>query len=123
VKNTQHSILTAYHRAINGTWKTIYDEVLLACALAPKDDLGYVASDDVRHPLSVLLGRTQTVRSYARHLNEFCAERRGIVLQKSDVGRRFRFRSPLMQPFVIIYGFAKGLIDETQLKQILFPEP
>jgi Cdc6-like AAA superfamily ATPase len=119
VKKTQHSILAAYNKAINGTWHTLYDEVLLACALAKTDDLGYFAPIDVREPMEVILGKQFAVKSFSRHLNEFCTERRGFVLQKNDSTKRYRFKNPIMQPFVIIYGVAKALIDEAKLNQIV----
>jgi Cdc6-like AAA superfamily ATPase len=119
VKKTQHSILTAYNNAINGTWNTLYDEVLLACALAKTDDLGYFAPSDVREPMSVIMGKEFMVKSFLRHLNDFCAARRGFVLQKNSATKRYRFKNPLMQPFVVIYGVAKGLVDEARLNRIL----
>ncbi|NWF69433.1 MAG: ATP-binding protein [Chloroflexi bacterium] len=119
VRRTQHSILTAYHQAINGTWRTMYDEVLLACALAKADDLGYFAAADVRAPMKIIMGQEHTVKAFTRHLNDFCAARRGFVLQRNEATHRFRFKNPLMQPFVVIYGVAKGLIDESKLNEIL----
>jgi Cdc6-like AAA superfamily ATPase len=120
VKRTQHSILSAYMKAIGGTWRTIYDEVLLACALASTDDLGGFTQESLTEPLSILLNKSMGVKSFARHLNDFCESERGAVLQKTDLGR-FRFRNPLMQPFVVIYGLSKGLLDPVTLSRILLP--
>jgi len=119
VKKTQHSILAAYNKAINGTWRTMYDEVLLACALAKTDDLGYFAPADLREPMEIIMGKPFNVKSFSRHLNDFCGEARGFVLNKNEETKRYRFKNPIMQPFVIIYGVAKNLIDEAQLNQIM----
>jgi hypothetical protein len=69
--------------------------------------------------MSVIMGEEFTVKSFLRHLNDFCGERRGFVLQKNGETKRYRFKNPLMQPFVVIYGVAKGLLDEARLNQIL----
>lgn len=91
----------------------LYEKVLLACALAPLDDRGFFAPGDVRRPLERMTGRTFRVDAYTRHLSEFCENKRGRVLQREGTTRRFRFRfaDPVMQPYVIMRGLARGVID------------
>ena len=52
-------------------------------------------------------------------LGEFPAKR-GSVLKKSGVKRRFRYRftDPLMQPFVIMKGLADGKISPSVLDNV-----
>ncbi len=107
------SILSDYYKAIISPQKlNLYVQVLLACALAPKDALGYFSAGDVRGPMSKIMGKSYEIPAYSRHLDEFCEPRRGPVLQKTGDTRKFRFRfvNPLMQPFVIIEGLSKSLI-------------
>ena len=114
VDKAQASIRSIYHTAVSSARKTLYEEVLAACALAPTDELGYFAAGDVREPMSRIMQRPYDIPAFARHLNDFCEERRGAVLQKTGTARRYRFRfkNPLMQPFVVMKGLAKGLIRD-----------
>lgn len=119
IKKAQQSILHDYHKAISSARKdVIYDRVLLACALAQTDDLGYFAAADVRKPLSMIMNKSYDIPAFARHLKDFCEETRGPVLQKIGPSRRqrYRFINPMMQPFVIMNGLNKGLINDDILK-------
>jgi hypothetical protein len=111
-------LLSAYENATSSSHKdALYAEVLLACALAPKSDLGFFAAADIREPLERITGKRYGVPAFSGHLNTFCSEEHGRVLQKTGTPRRFRFRfvNPLLQPFVIIHGLSKGLLDPSML--------
>lgn len=114
VETTQQSIISAYHKAVTSPRKTVYAPVLLACALAPKDALGYFTAADVRGPLTRILDKPYDIPAFSRHLNDFCEERRGPTLQKLGTARRFRFRfiNPLLQSYVIMHGIARGLEEK-----------
>lgn len=86
---------------------------MLACSLAPVDDLGYFAASDVRAPLTAIMKRRYDIPAFARHLNALCQRERGPVLQKKGFARRFRFRfiNPLLQPYVLMRGLAEGAVD------------
>jgi Cdc6-like AAA superfamily ATPase len=121
VEKAQHSIRTDYQQAIRSTRaESQFDQVLLACALAPKDELGYFTASAVREPLSRIMGTRREIPSFARHLKKFAEPSRGCVLQKTgQKGRHFyRFQTPLLQPFVILNGLAKGLIAEDLLVEL-----
>lgn len=109
-----HSLLSSYLKATDSSQKNnLFREVLLACARAPKDELGWFSSADVCAPLSAIMRREYSVPYFARHLNEFVEEKRGPVLQKGGSSRqhKYRFVNPLMAPFVIIHALSCGLIQ------------
>lgn len=121
IEQAQQSIREAHHRATMSPRKeNLYAQVLLACALANTDDLGYFAAADVRDPMSRIMKRRYEIPAFSRHLNDFCENIRGPVLQKIGTRRRFRFRflNPLMQPFVIMHGLSSRLIDRQFLEGI-----
>jgi Cdc6-like AAA superfamily ATPase len=116
----QQSIRSAYHKATSSPRKdNLFGRVLLSCALANTDELGYFAAADVREPLSRIMGKPVEIPAYSQHLNDFCEESRGRVLQKTGSVRKFRFRfvNPLMQPYVVLHGLANNLVPEDLLAE------
>lgn len=111
LEDAQQSIRSAWHKATMSPRKNnLFADVLLACALAETDDLGFFAAQDIREPMKTVTGKKYEIPSFAQHLNEFCDVKRGSILEKTGAKRSFRFRfvNPLMQPFVIMQGFAAG---------------
>jgi Cdc6-like AAA superfamily ATPase len=103
----QQTILNAYETAVRSAKKdNLFSDVLLACALAETTELGFFAAQDVRVPLRRITKRDYEIPSFAQHLNEFSDPKRGTILVKSGTPRlyRYRFRNPLMQPYVIMQG-------------------
>jgi Cdc6-like AAA superfamily ATPase len=120
LEDVQQSIQSAYHKATLSARKhNLFADVLLACAMAETDELGFFAAQDIRDPMQTVTGKKYDIPNYAQHLNEFCDARRGPILERTGVKRRFRFRfvNPLMQPYVIMLGFAAGKLHDFQ-----FPE-
>jgi Cdc6-like AAA superfamily ATPase len=110
-----HTILSAYNRAVSSPQtQSLYDKVLLACALADKDDLGFFTAAAVSKPMSLLMGRNYPVPNFSRHLYDFCEPKRGRILKKIGGPRRIRYRfiDPLMLPFVMIKGYATGQLTD-----------
>ena len=85
--------------------------------MARIDELGYFAAADVRDSIQRITGRNYGIPAFARHLNEFCNEKRGKILQKFGTPRRhrFRFRNPLMQPFAIMNGLNSEILKHEML--------
>ncbi len=109
----QQSIKSAYVKAVsNPRASNLYPLVLLACALARTDNLGYFAAVDVRIPIRHIMQKPYEIAHFVRYLNDFCDSSRGPVLQKTGSSHRYRFRfiNPLIQPFVIMQGFKDGRI-------------
>jgi hypothetical protein len=120
VDKAQATIQSDYSKTTTSSRKeALYKEVLLACALAETDDLGWFYPRDVRGPLEGILGRTYGISAFARHLHSFCEIAHGRVLVKDtrSARPRYRFDNPLMQPYVLIRGLAMNLISKTDLKQ------
>ena len=95
---------------------TLYPAVLLACAFATTDELGRFQQSFVTLPLNKILpDKNYQPSTFALHMNAFCEDERGCVLQRFGTARNFRYRfsDPMMQPFVILKGLNEGrLTDE-----------
>jgi len=110
----QQSIQSIWHKATMSPRKdNLFATVLLSCALAKTDELGYFAAQDVRGPLNIITNKKYEIPNYSQHLKEFTEEKRGPVLKKIGTKRRYRFRfiNPLMQPFVIMRGYNEGKVE------------
>lgn len=105
---------------------TIFEPVLLACALAETDELGRFAQRSVEEPLAAIVkDKRYKSTTYAFHMNEFCTEKRKNLLENvshaTGNNPRYRFSEPLMQPYVILRGIAQGLITKS-VSENLIPE-
>jgi len=121
IEGAQQSIRNAWHKAtISQRKDNLFADVLLSCALARTDDMGSFAAQDVRDPMQAVTGRPYDIPSFAQHLNEFSDPKRGNILKKLGASRRFRYRftNPLMQPFVIMRGFADGKVGSQLLERL-----
>lgn len=115
VGNTQQSLQNDYRMAITSSQpNNLYERVLLACALANRDQFGFFAAADVKDPLSAIMKRSYEIPSFAKHLKHFCDPNGGFVLRREGVARKYRYRftNPLMQPFVTMKGVVDGLIKQ-----------
>jgi len=118
IEATSQSMRDAFIRATSSPQKdNLYTEVLMACAQANRDELGYFSAAAIREPFRKLTGKPYDIENYVQHLNKFCSDERGAVLQKTGVKHRYRYRfsNPLMQPFVLLRGLADGRIGLEQL--------
>lgn len=96
--------------------ETLYPSVLLACALAPTDELGRFQQSAVTAPLNKLNpGKNYQAATFALHMNSLCMEERGQVLQKFGTPRnyRYRFTDPMLQPYVILKALSEGTLDDS----------
>ncbi len=115
VNEAQRTTSTAYHAATSSQRKdALYRYVLLACAMAQTDELGFFAPADIRAPLNQLMKpKVYDIPNFQKHLNEFCDRKRGAVLHKEGISHRYRYRfsDPMMQPFVMMKGFMDGWLS------------
>lgn len=111
ITKAQEFILQKYEKATWSTRPTNYKQVLLACAMSPTDARGYFAANDVKEPLSKIMSKKYDIPNFIANLNALATEERGAVLQKTGAARsfRYRFRDPLLQPYVILRGVDEGL--------------
>jgi Cdc6-like AAA superfamily ATPase len=117
----KHTMKSDYLLATRSTQAdTLYREVLLACALANKNQLGYFRAGAIRLPLEVVAGRKIDIPQFARHLKQFLQPERGSVLHREGEPRRYfyRFSDPMMQPYIILDGLSNGLLTDEQLRRI-----
>jgi len=121
ISGAQQSIKTAWHTATTSPRKdNLFADVLLACALAAPDELGYCAPQDIREVLKVILTRPIRIANFSQHLIDFCDAKKGPILEKKGETRKFRYRfiNPLMQTFVVMQGFAMGKLDDAKLREL-----
>jgi nucleoside-triphosphatase THEP1 len=120
LEKAQQSIISDYHKATHSPRENLYKQVLLACAMAKTDYLGFFSAADVRDPMSRIMKRKYEIPAFSQHLNSFCDEERGPILQRTGSKRRFRFRflNPLLQPFVLMRGVNEGMIAEDEIESI-----
>ena len=114
----QQSIVNQFTLATRSAHKdALYGSVLLACAITASrsiDSLGFFQPASVVEPLKgVLPNREIQIATFSNHLGDFCEEKRGSVLERTGQQRnyRYRFRNPLMPPFVIMNGLSNDLIS------------
>ena len=116
-----HTIQSDYVKAIRSSQPgNLYREVLLACAISPKNSLGYFTSGQIRDPLEVVAGRRLDIPAFSRHMKEFLDPDRGSVLRREGKERSYsyRFSDPMMQPYVIMSSLTDGLISTRQLSEL-----
>lgn len=104
-----------YYRAIESSHPdSTYKEVLLACALADKNELGKFFAKSIREPYSQIRGRKMEIFNFSPQLGNLCSVERGPALIKSGIKKKFQyeFSNPLLQPLVIMMGLRDGLIDD-----------
>lgn len=121
IDKTNQSNVDSYLRATGSPQKAnLYSYILLACALTPTDELGRFSAADIRNPLSEIRGKPYRIPAFARHLNDFCREDRGSILQRSGQPRRYkyRFKDPQMRPFVTMQGLGRKYITEETWRKL-----
>jgi hypothetical protein len=123
VADSGASLLNSYRKAVTSNQQgSTYGHVLLACAIAKTDDFGYFSAADVRGPLSRLRGKDCDIPTFARHLKQFCGDERGRVLEKTGQAHKlkYKFKSALMPPLVLMEGFADKRISATDVEEIQY---
>ena len=124
LEKTQESVRQEYATAIHTNRSdTLFQEVILACALAKSDDRGLFSPNSVVLPLSSILSRDISIANFQNHLKKFISEERSKILIRRGKERayKFRFRDPMMQPFVIMKGVESGLVDAKALDVLSSP--
>ncbi len=116
---TERSVQDSYSSAVySANPSALYQQVLLACALAEVGEFDHFNAQAVREPLSQIMDRRYDIPAFARHLDAFCDDSRGPALIREGQSRRYqyRFAMPLMRPFVLLKGIADGRISADVLR-------
>jgi Cdc6-like AAA superfamily ATPase len=125
LNSSQNSLKTDYQLATHSNQERArYRQILMACALAQSDEVGYFTPKQVEAPLTAILKKETTVERFNDNLKEFTEEKRGRVLHRQGLARmfRYRFRNPAMQPYVIMKGIKDGFLDERAKIALSRPE-
>jgi Cdc6-like AAA superfamily ATPase len=122
-KDVTQSIRDSYESAVSSerNEKTLFADVLLACALAGRDASGRFTAKAVAIELRQLTGTLYDVPQFSYHLNEFCHSKRGTVLHKIGTTRKFKFRfvDALMEPYVIAQSIKSKAFSEDRLRKLI----
>lgn len=125
LNSNQNSLKQDYEQATHSNQaKARYRQILMACAMAQSDEVGYFTPKQVEAPLSEILGRPTTVEYFNDNLRQLTEERRGNVLQRQGSTRiyRYRFENPAMQPYVLMKGIRDGFLSEDAMSALSRPE-
>ena len=121
IEDSEREMKTGYYEATKSRHpKSQFAMTLAACALARHDDFGYFTATNVREALEVITGHSREISTFAEHLKRFCDPKKGNVLQASGEKHqmRYRFREPLMEPFVLIRSLDSQIIKLEHMKVI-----
>lgn len=82
-----------------------------------------VVKRKVSFPGLLIIGRPAKIDTFQQHLTKFVEKDRGSVLIRKGKERafKFRFRDPMMQPYVIMRGIEERLIPQSALSALSFP--
>jgi len=128
VKQAEETVTEKHSTAIHSSQgNALYRQVLLAAAISATrshDALGYFSPGAMVEPLGSILKRPVKIATFTNHLREFCEEKRGAVLERDGQpwGFRYRFRDPLLVPYVFMDGLDAGITSGHGLVQMLNEE-
>jgi Cdc6-like AAA superfamily ATPase len=125
LNSSQHTLKTDYQLATHSNQvKARYRQILMACAMAQSDEIGYFTPKQVEEPLGSILEKKTSVEYFNKNLREFTESKRGRVLDRQGVARiyRYRFRNPAMQPYVLMQGIKDGFLNKDALTALNRPE-
>jgi hypothetical protein len=105
------SLSRAYEQATYSPRKTRLKEVLLACALAKLGDMGDFSPSDIRVPYSRIIKEDVNIDRFNPQLTTLATTRDILTREGEDRRWRYRFRDPLMEPFVLLDGLRSGSIN------------
>ncbi len=108
LRRATDGVREAYEQGTVRARRGIFPEILLACALSPRDSRGRFTVDDVKTTLEAIVGRE--VRGLTNQVSALTEAGRGCALIKSGAGReaRYRFANPMLQPHILMRGLEQG---------------
>jgi Cdc6-like AAA superfamily ATPase len=128
VKQAQQSVTDIFVKATHSTQhNSLYREVLLACAVTAAtkvDKSGHFTAGAVTEALKKVTGKNIPITTFHKHLKRFCESDRGPALAQTGKAKsyRYRFRDPLLVPFIFMDAVATGAVYDDQLATMLASE-
>lgn len=125
IKEVDQTITEDYLDAVKSqrNEETLFEPVLIACALAEPDELGKFQQTAVAAPLAEIANRTPpyTAATFAFHMNEFTEPKRKGILQRDGDTRAYRyfFTDAMMQPYVIIRALQNGKLSRDTFERFV----
>ncbi|MGV0157910.1 AAA family ATPase [Mycobacterium colombiense] len=104
------SLTTAYEKATYSPRQTRLKEVLLACAITKLGDMGDFSPSDIRAPYSKIIGEDVGVDRFNPQLTSLATTRDILIREGEDRRWRYRFKDPLMEPYVLLQGLDARII-------------
>jgi energy-coupling factor transporter ATP-binding protein EcfA2 len=105
------TLTRAYEDATYSPRKTRLKEVLLACAIAKLGDTGDFSPSDIRSPYSQIIGEEVNIDRFNPQLTALATTRDILIREGEDRRWRYRFRDPLMEPYVLLNGLRSKAIS------------
>lgn len=122
-----HIIMSQYKKATDSPQPGhLYEKVLFACALAPKNQFGEFRAADVSRPLATIMGKDKvSIQTFSKHLTDLAGPHRGEVLLKLGTlhNHRYRFQDPFLQPFTKLVALGNGLATPEVVAAYAHDEP
>ncbi len=122
LEKAQASVKDEYLKAAQGQRRgTKYPVLVLACALASTDEMGYFRPVDVKTIENDKVIASNIVQDCSEQLNKLATdENRGYVLERVGSPRKYkyRFHNPLLRPYILMKGIADKIIDSTLMDQL-----
>lgn len=111
IDGTSQAIREDYAEAVAARAGAKLEHTLIASALADMDELGYFSASAIAEPLSRLTRKSKSSAHFAHHLKRFSTGASSILEERRWGERkiRYRFRDPLMKPFVLINALQRGI--------------
>lgn len=110
LQKLDRSLSRAYEKATFSPRKNRLQEVLLACAVARLGDMGQFSPSDVRIPYSKIVGEQVGIDRFNPQLTSLATTRDILIREGEDRRWRYRFKDPLMEPYVLLQGLNSGAI-------------
>ena len=104
------SLNKAYERATYSPKKARFKEVLLACSIARLGDMGDFSPSDIRAPYSKIIGEQVGIDRFNPQLTSLATNREILIREGEERRWRYRFKDPLMEPYVLLEGLKSGAI-------------
>ena len=121
VNSNQNSLKSDYHIATHSNHaRARFRQILMACAMAQSDEVGYFTPKEVEEPLSSIFKKETKVEYFSENLKELASEKRGNILFQQGGARtfRYRFRNPAMQPYVLMKGIKDGFLSDDAMNTL-----